>query len=106
MVKRSADEYADYAQEIIDEMKEILKAADETALFEARKAAKRIYDRVPDSVKKPVKATGNAMPSELTDGTRVYVSGLEKRALSSAVCAAIRRWSLSGRLRRKCPFRH
>ncbi len=81
MVKRSADEYADYAQEIIDEMKEILKAADETALFEARKAAKRIYDRVPDSVKKPVKATGNAMPSELTDGTRVYVSGLEKEGV-------------------------
>lgn len=81
MVKRSADEYADYAQEIIDEMKEILKAADEAALFEARRTAKRLYDKVPDSVQKPVKATRHVEPSALTDGTKVYVSGLEKEGV-------------------------
>lgn len=81
MVKRSADEYADYASEIIDEIKEILKAADEAALFEARKTAKKLYDKVPDSVRKPEKAKASAVPSELKDGTNVFVSGLDKEGV-------------------------
>lgn len=81
MIRRTADEYEDYAQEIIEEIKQSLKSADEAALFAARKAAKRLHDRVPVDAKTPQKAKKIADPSELTDGTHVYISGLEKEGI-------------------------
>lgn len=83
MIRKSADEYAEHAQSIIDEIKEKLKNADSAALFDARKAAKKIYDGVPSESTKPTVAAEQSAPAELTDGARVYVSGLNKEGTIS-----------------------
>lgn len=78
IVRRKADEYSDYAEELIEEIKQKLKDADEAALFAARSAAKKLYDKVPSESAKPTKAAAPPKPEQLSDGTKVFVSGFEK----------------------------
>lgn len=81
IIRRKAEEYAERADGIIDQIKDKLKAADETALFEARKAAKRIYDGVPSDKIEIDRSDKPATASELTVGTRVYIAGLDKNGV-------------------------
>lgn len=81
IIRRKADEYAERAESIIDEIKEQLKTANDSALFNARKAAKHIRDDVPtDEIKPKISATPPS-PSELTVGTRVFIAGLYKEGV-------------------------
>lgn len=81
IIRRKADEYAERAESIIDEIKEQLKTANDSALFNARKAAKHIRDDVPtDEIKPKISATPPS-PSELTVGTRVFIAGLNKEGV-------------------------
>ena len=80
LVRKKADEYAEKAEEVIEEIKLKLREANEAALFEARKAAKKLSDIPTDSVKpKPVRSSADA--DELKVNTRVYISGLEKEGV-------------------------
>ncbi|MCH5351173.1 MAG: endonuclease MutS2 [Clostridiales bacterium] len=80
LVRKRADEYAEKAEELIDEIKQKLRDANDAALFEARKAAKKLSDIPADEVKP--KTTDKALsPDELKANARVYISGLEKEGL-------------------------
>ncbi len=81
LIKRYAAEYAEKAEELIDEIKENLKRSDEAALFAARKTAAKISQAVPSDPKKPQKSSAPPKPDELSDGVRVFVSGLEKEGI-------------------------
>lgn len=81
MIRRRVDEYTDRADEIIEQIKELLKSADDSALFEARKAAKKLTDGMPSSTTKPSDSATPPKPSELKDGTRVFVSGFNKEGV-------------------------
>ncbi len=81
IIKQKADEYSEYAQELIDEIKEKLRSADETALFAARKTAKKLSESLPVQSAKPTAARIAAEPRELTDGTHVFISGLNKEGI-------------------------
>ncbi|MCM1367352.1 MAG: endonuclease MutS2 [Roseburia sp.] len=77
-IKRRADEYSAQADELIEQIKELLKEADDSALFNARKAAKKLeYDGLTADVKPSVSDTP-ADVSKLKDGTHVFVSGFGK----------------------------
>lgn len=81
IIKRQADEYANKADELIEQIKEQLKSANESALFEARKTAKKIYDGVPIEKVRPKKSDSPIKPEQLAVGVRVYVSGLNKEGI-------------------------
>lgn len=81
IIRRRAAEYSELADGIIEEIKDKLKNASESSLFEARKIAKKLSDKVPVDVKKPKTAAAPPKPSELADGVRVYVSGLDKEGI-------------------------
>ncbi|WP_438847057.1 endonuclease MutS2 [Anaerocaecibacter muris] len=81
IIKRKADEYAEQAESIIEEIKEQLKTANETALFNARKSSKKIYDGVPVDEVKPDISNTPPNPNELKIGTRVFISGLNKEGV-------------------------
>lgn len=81
VIRKRADEYTEYAEELIEELKEQLKAADEAALFNARKTAKKLSVGVPVDVKKPQASNAPASTDELSDGIAVYVSGLDKEGI-------------------------
>lgn len=81
LIRRSADVYAERAENIIEEIKAQLQKADETALFTARKKAKEIYDGVPTEEIKPSKSTAPPSPADLEVGTRVFISGLNKEGI-------------------------
>ncbi|MDE6617890.1 MAG: endonuclease MutS2 [Clostridiales bacterium] len=81
MIKQLADEYSDRAEAVIEQIKDCLKAADEAALFRARKAAKRIYDDVPFEQVKPKVSERPPEPSELTVGKTVFVTGFNKNGV-------------------------
>lgn len=78
IIRRKADEYSERADSIIEQLKEQLKAGDESALFSARKIAAKLSDGIPAETKIPSAATKPAQLSELTVGARVHVSGLDK----------------------------
>lgn len=81
IIKRKADEYAEQAESIIEEIKEQLKTANETALFNARKSSKKIYDGVPVDEVKPDISNTPPNPNELKIGTSVFISGLNKEGV-------------------------
>lgn len=81
IIRKRADEYSEIADGIIEEIKEKLKNASDSALFEARKAAKRLSENLPTDVKKPSASGAPPKPNELNDGVRVYVSGLDKEGI-------------------------
>ncbi len=81
MIRRQAEEYATKAEEIIDQIKAQLKSADEAALFNARKSAKKLSDGIPVDKIEPIKATAPSKPEDLSVGTHVYVSGLNKEGI-------------------------
>ena len=81
LVKRQADEYAEYADSLIDEIKQKLKSADEKALFEARKIAKHLSDGVPTDERKPQISVQPVDPKTIKNGMRVFVSGLNKEGI-------------------------
>lgn len=81
LIRRYASEYAEKAEELIAEIKENLKRSDEAALFAARKTAAKIAQNVPADTKKPQKSSAPPKPAELSDGVRVYISGLEKEGI-------------------------
>ncbi len=83
LVQRRADEYRERAETIISEMKELVKNADEAAIFAARKAAKQLDEGVPSDTKKPTAVDAPPKASDLTDGTHVYISGLNKEGIVS-----------------------
>lgn len=85
LIKRRADEYANRAESIIDEIKEQLKHADEQALFTARKAAKHIYDGVPSDEIKPNISNTQVTADMLKPGVDVYVSGLEREGTVASI---------------------
>lgn len=78
MIKRQAAEYTERAEQIIEQIKENIRFADEAALFRARKQAKQLERDVPNEEVKPSAATRPAKADDLTVGTSVFVSGLEK----------------------------
>ncbi|MCH5165233.1 MAG: endonuclease MutS2 [Clostridiales bacterium] len=86
IIKRQADEYSEKAERIIEQIKEQLKNRDDAALFAARRAAKSIGDGIPSDEIKPI---ASELPLDLNNisvGTRVYVSGLNKDGvIASAV---------------------
>lgn len=82
-IRKQADEYAAVAEELIDEIRSKLKDADEAALFEARRLAKKLQEGVPSDVKRPSDAKKPAEIGELKDGVRVFVSGLNKEGVIS-----------------------
>ncbi len=84
MVKRLADDYSDRADDIIEQLKDLLKNANETALFEARKIAKKLQRDIPSDEIKPHTSDAPPDPSELTVGTAVFVSGLNKEGIITA----------------------
>ncbi|MCH5155520.1 MAG: endonuclease MutS2 [Clostridiales bacterium] len=81
MIKQLADEYSDKAESIIAQIKDCLKAADEAALFRARKAAKQIANDVPFEQVKPNVSDRPPDPSELELGKSVFVTGLDKQGI-------------------------
>ncbi len=81
MIKQLADEYSDRAEAVIEEIKDCLKAADEAALFRARKAAKHIRDDVPFEQVKPKVSERPPEVGELTVGKSVFVTGLNKEGI-------------------------
>lgn len=81
VIRRKADEYSERAESIIEQIKEQLKNGDEAALFNARKAAKKLAEGVPTSEVKPLNSNVPVKPDELKVGTRVYVSGLNKEGI-------------------------
>lgn len=85
IIKRRAEEYAERADDLIDQIKQQLRSADEAALFEARKTAKKIYDGVPVDKIAPAKSGSPITADKLTVGTRVYVSGLNKEGCVAAL---------------------
>lgn len=82
-IRKQADEYSAVAEELIAEIRAKLKDADEAALFEARRIAKRLQDGVPSDVKRPSDAKKPAEIGELKDGVHVFVSGLNKEGVIS-----------------------
>lgn len=81
MIKQLADEYSDKAEAVIEEIKQCLKTADEAALFKARKIAKQIYDGVPSEHVKPEASERPPEPNDLTVGTSVFVTGLNRQGI-------------------------
>ncbi len=81
IVKRQSDEYVERAEELIEEVKKQLKAANESAIFEARKIAKRLSDGVPTDERKPETSPLPIDPSNIKRGMRVFVSGLNKEGI-------------------------
>lgn len=81
IIRKRADDYTERAESIIEEIKAELKAADEAALFRARKTAKKLTDAVPTDKVSPTVATEPITPERLTVGTRVYVNGLNKEGV-------------------------
>lgn len=81
LVRKEANDYIAVAEDLISEIKEKVKQADQNALFEARKIAKKLSDNVPSDTKKPKKSENPADKNSLVDGTRVYVSGLDKEGV-------------------------
>lgn len=81
MIKQLADEYSDRAEAIIEQIKDCLKAADDAALFRARKTAKQIYDDVPFEPVKPKVSERPPEPNELTVGKSVFVIGFNKEGV-------------------------
>ncbi len=81
IIRRRADEYTERAEELIEELKIQLKEADEAALFNARKTAKKLSANVPVDIKKPEISKAPASTAELANGVAVYVSGLDKEGI-------------------------
>lgn len=81
IIKRRADEYAERADSIIEQIKQNIRSGEEKALFEARKAAKKIYDGVPVDERRPGISRIPVSKNQLTVGTEVYVSGLDKNGI-------------------------
>lgn len=81
-VRAQAEEYAEQAQGYIDEIKELIKNANESSLFEARKIAKKIKDGAPTEERIPATSAVPPDPSDLKSGTRVFVSGLNKEGVT------------------------
>lgn len=79
MIKRLADDYSNKADAVIEQIKECLRSADEAALFRARKLAKQLNDGVPFDQVKPQISDRPPMPNDLSIGTSVFVSGLDKQ---------------------------
>lgn len=77
-VKRRADEYSAQAEELIEQIKELLKDADDSALFKARKAAKKLENGVSTSDLRPSASDTPPDISQIKDGTHVFVSGFGK----------------------------
>ena len=78
VIRRRADEYSERAERIIEQIKAELQAADEAALFRARKAAKQLADAVPSDEIKPRRSSAPVTADMLKQGTRVFVNGLNK----------------------------
>lgn len=81
IIKRQADEYAYKAEAIIDEIKENLKNANEQALFNARKAAKKIRDNVPSDEIKPQLSELPVTSDNIKPGVTVFVAGLNREGV-------------------------
>ncbi len=75
-------DYTDEADELIDEIKELVKVGDEQALFEARKIKKKIADKlaVKESDKEYEKVEG-----EIKVGDSIYVDSLKTTAIVQSV---------------------
>ena len=64
---------------MIDEIKENIKAADESALFAARAIAKKLENGIPSDTKSPALSATPVTCESLCDGATVFVSGLNKQ---------------------------
>ncbi len=78
MILQRADEYSERAEALIDEIKQSLKKADEAALFEARKSANKIREDIPADTVEPKTSKNPPLASDLSNGTRVYIEGLNQ----------------------------
>lgn len=81
IIRRRADDYSEKAESIIEEIKSELKAADEAALFRARKAAKKLTENVPSETVETSISSEPALPEQLTLGTQVYITGFNKNGI-------------------------
>lgn len=86
IIKRRADEFTERAEGLIEEIKAQLKAADEVALFNARKIVKRIGEDIPSEQVKPKISTAPLSPAQLASGMEVFITGLNKRGTVVGVC--------------------
>ena len=79
LIRRQAEEYSEKAERLIDEIKENIKAADESALFAARAIAKKLENGIPSDTKSPALSATPVTCESLCDGATVFVSGLNKQ---------------------------
>lgn len=80
-IRKKADEYVERADSIIEELKEKLKQNNEAALFDARKIAKKLSEKIPTDEVKPRTTRTPADINELKTGCEVYVNGLNKHGI-------------------------